>query len=264
MQGKRLKHWWGRRQWLDEEKRQVVENVRRYDWHVVQVIEKPARVKYSFSTGIYDSHGLPELIVVGLDEDLASYVINEVGRRLRDGVEFQEGLRMEDLLPVDICELRTLAPRWRKALYLTNWYYGAQTYPVLQILHGQNQLWQPLMYEDVEFGFAEEAFDRETDIRREAEWWKWPVSPLAMIDTTSEALNQQDHIVYVANRGASSGWQFLNAKGGSGTKACLHEVTEKDLSLEELHDLAEGWEAWRAAPGQEWRRLMAASNEGRG
>mgnify|MGYP000493820752 CR=1 FL=1 len=45
--------------------------------------------------------------------------------------------------------------------------------------------------------------------------------------------------------------------------ACLHEMTEKDLSLEELHDLAEGWEAWRAAPGKEWKRLMAASTEAR-
>ena len=64
-------------------------------------------------------------------------------------------------------------------------------------------------------------------------------------------------ILMVAHDADDGGWQFLcgtTNDPAEGLIVHLHEIVERDQTLNEVADLALGWIAFRSAVGAEWQR----------
>lgn len=90
---------------------------------------------FAYSLGAYESYGAPELILFGLDGDIAAQIINNVmddhrsGRRFKCGVEERGMIAGE--LPVVF--LDTLPAKGLGYATVADWYYQRAPFPLWQL-----------------------------------------------------------------------------------------------------------------------------------
>lgn len=87
-----------KRQRTDNDKR-VARDIKRYGCHVISVFDPNGRLPYfSYSIGIQDSSGAPDVIVIGLRPELGGYLVNEYNRRVQKGKRFKRGTKYPGFL----------------------------------------------------------------------------------------------------------------------------------------------------------------------
>lgn len=108
----------------------------KFGWHVMNVENTDGQEgpTFSYSTGIFEHYGKPELIVFGLKKELRQSVINLYGEDIRNGTRgftnehyydgFIEGF---EILMLDAGEVaRKDYACW------ADWYYERKPFPILQ------------------------------------------------------------------------------------------------------------------------------------
>lgn len=252
-------------------KRKAINNIARYGWHVVHVPEDDQGPGWSCTVGLYHSYGHPEILVAGLKPELALFVLNECGRRVRAGAVLASGQRQAGLLQNVECELRTADPFWvQELMQFARWFYGTWDFPVLQCVHPdlENHFpWemdydarfrerQPLLFTDADWTMVEQRFLNVRQSPKEAAVWNFPVSRFTGVETSALIRDGKEPVVYVS-RDENGAWQFHGPSDSSQQVAvavCFHHLTDQDASLHELADLPLGWFAWRDGAGQPWNR----------
>jgi hypothetical protein len=118
---------------LDDEK--LVADVKQYGWHVVKVLDKDGTPGWAFSVGLYKNFDHPEIIVFGLNDEVAHFLINAIGDEVRAGKRFAaEGL-YSDLIDTYSCIFKPVNSVWyHDFLGYANWFYSGQNYPALQCI----------------------------------------------------------------------------------------------------------------------------------
>ena len=117
---------------LCEEDGRTISHVEEYGCSVVSVKRTSYGLGWSYTIGLFDTSGKPEIITVGLPPDTAHSALNEAARLLRAGVDLTKG-RHRDLVGQVDCEFRPVDPKWVE--HLMNWalwYYDGDDFPVLQ------------------------------------------------------------------------------------------------------------------------------------
>ena len=77
---------------------QALANIEEYGLHILNVAEEGDLPPFSYSIGIQQSLGQPELIVIGLKAEVAQEAINECYRQMKSGAAIVCGARVADLL----------------------------------------------------------------------------------------------------------------------------------------------------------------------
>jgi hypothetical protein len=77
---------------IDPREAKALADIDRYGCHVIHVAAEGDLPPFSYSVGIWRSSGNPEVVVIGLKQDLAHFVVNEYNRRVRLGEVFVPGL----------------------------------------------------------------------------------------------------------------------------------------------------------------------------
>jgi hypothetical protein len=143
-----------REQDLSEGDERTISDIENYCCQVVQVMGTAAGPRWSYTVGIYDTCGKPEVITVGLFEETAHFALNQATQRLRDGTNLAKGRHREFVGKFE-CQFRPVDPKWvRHLMNWANWYYDGAEFPVLQ-----------LVYPDLENRFPEEP-DFDEDFRQ--------------------------------------------------------------------------------------------------
>ncbi len=116
--------------------RRVARDIERYGCHVISVFDPDGRLpSFSYSIGIQDSSGAPDVIVFGLRPELAGYLVNEYNRRLRKGKRFKRGRKYFGFLqgfPVYFEPARRA--RYVRYAYGCARYYGEREYSMVQLV----------------------------------------------------------------------------------------------------------------------------------
>jgi hypothetical protein len=76
----------------------VMANIEAHGLHILNVAEEGDLPPFSYSVGIGQSLGQPELIVIGLKADVAQATINECYRQMQSGAAIRPGARVPGLL----------------------------------------------------------------------------------------------------------------------------------------------------------------------
>ena len=132
---------------LDERDRKVIEDVARVGWHVINIAAERGRPGWSFSIGLFQTFGQPEVVVFGLRSELGYRVINGIGVAIKAGRRFAVDGEYPDILADVRCLFKPVQRRWYEPfLGYARWYYEGDEFPVLQCIwpdKQQNYPWQP-------------------------------------------------------------------------------------------------------------------------
>jgi hypothetical protein len=124
-----------KRQLTDNDKR-VARDIKRYGCHVVSVFDPKGRLPFfSYSIGIQDSSGAPDVIVIGLRPELGGYLVNEYNRRVRKGRRFKRGTRYSGFLRGFSVYIEPARPeRYSRYAYGCARYYDGREYSIVQLV----------------------------------------------------------------------------------------------------------------------------------
>lgn len=134
---------------LDEHDQKFLDIIEEHGWHVMYVGSDEKGPSFTYSTGIFALTGHPELIVFGLQMDVAHSVVNEYASRLLRGDTFLVGDFYEDFLegyPVTFMAVEDEEQIKRHATW-TGWFYDRRPFPLLQLVYPDSKSgafpWQP-------------------------------------------------------------------------------------------------------------------------
>lgn len=106
-----------------------------HDLHVLRVHGDAEWPEFAYSVGLYRRFGLPEVIILGLEGDLAQWILNELAARARDGFRYQAGDMVDGLLEGFPVTFRPVPPAHVKAHFgWALWYYEGDDFPTLQLV----------------------------------------------------------------------------------------------------------------------------------
>jgi uncharacterized protein DUF4262 len=252
---------------LEEREERTIANIEKYGCEVIQVKRSNANPGWSYTLGVYDTCGKPEVITVGLYENTSHFLLNEAAERLRNGVNLAEGRHREIVGEVE-CEFRPVDPKWvRHLMGWAIWYYNGAEFPVLQAIYPDREnrfpneprfdeiFRQPLLQVNAPATKVEDDFWASTDVSSSLFDWKFPDPPNTMVFLSEAVQSGTEPITYVSHDIEDGAWQFLGDSMSGGAKpvlACFHHPIDKDPSLKELVDLPLGWWAERGKPGEPW------------
>jgi hypothetical protein len=262
----RTRHW--RSTQLVPEDERTISNIEKYGCAVISVKSKLGRAYgWTYTIGVYDTCGKPDLITVGLDPEVAHSCLNNAVKRLRSGVDIVK-TRQADLIGDVDCEFRPVDPKWiKRFMNWANWYYGNSEFPVLQAVYPDLQnrfpenddfnvhFKQPLMQPSAAMTPTEEDFWAADDQNSSLFDWKFPDPPHTGVYLSKAVNNNKEPITYVSHD-PDGDWQFLGdtMTETGGVLVCLHHPIDTDPTLKELADLPIGWYAERVKPGEPWTR----------
>lgn len=120
----------------DKADRKFLTIIREHGWHVMHVHNTAEETgpEFSYSTGIYEKFGKPEIIIFGLAPDLRKSIINGYGNDVTENQrEFHKGEFYEGFLEgFDVYLTEGNTKLKKEYACWTDWYYERQSFPLLQ------------------------------------------------------------------------------------------------------------------------------------
>lgn len=120
---------------LKPEDERTVSHIENFGCSVVHIKPTKNDFGWSYTIGVFDTCGQPELIAVGLPEKTAHFLLNEAVNLLRKGIDLTTG-RYPDLIENVDCEFRPVDPKWiNHVMNWDIWYYRHDIPPALQAVY---------------------------------------------------------------------------------------------------------------------------------
>ena len=127
---------------MNDADRKLLADVSTHGWHCVHVRGDSQGPGYTFSVGLYRTHGHPELMVMGLEPEVAHPILGLAVAQIKQGHVYRDGFRDDTLLDGVDCMLRKVPPALhRKYLGYCSWFYKDRPdgFEALQILWPDSQ-----------------------------------------------------------------------------------------------------------------------------
>jgi hypothetical protein len=118
---------------MDAGEEKALRDIDDYGCHVIHVLEDPEHPPFSYSIGIQLKTGAPELIVAGMKQPVAHFMINEYNSRVLAREAFAPGQRASGFIEGFDIEFRLVHPsHYRGYLAWALWLYKGAEFKVLQ------------------------------------------------------------------------------------------------------------------------------------
>jgi Domain of unknown function (DUF4262) len=118
----------------DEYDRAILGDIARVGWSVIQIDPDDPKTEspYSFSVGLFHTHGHPEIILLGLPHAVAGKIINHIGGVIKLGKKIEPDRRYEEFTSIPTI-FKKVDPRHYEAYVgYARWIYGGSNFPMLQ------------------------------------------------------------------------------------------------------------------------------------
>lgn len=131
---------------LDPTKRDVLsradakflEIIEKHGWHVMNVAPRTdsedKQEWFSYSTGLYLRFGQPEIILLGLDPDTSTRILNEIGEQMKKGTQFRPEIDYHEIFADGVpCQFRSVhTSRYKEYVGFSTWFYETAAFPLFQ------------------------------------------------------------------------------------------------------------------------------------
>jgi len=261
---------------LSEADDRTISHVEEFGCSVVSVKRTNHGPGWSYTVGVFDTSGQPEIITVSLPPETAHFALNRAAELSRGGINLTNG-RHRDFIGEVECEFRPVDPKWVKHLMgWALWYYEGDDFPVVQAVYPDRKnrfpedegfdksFGQPLMQTDAPMTTVENDFWASADPDSSLFKWKFADGPHTRVFLSEAVRNGTEPVTYVSHDIEDGAWQFLGnsmSDGGGPVISCLHHVIDRDPSIVELVDLSLGWYAERDKVGEPWTRRKHNAND---
>lgn len=120
----------------DESERKAIADIREYGVHILHVFDAEGNhPEFSYTVGLWHTHHHPEVLIVGLKEDLRHKLLNNLNFDIGRGERFIDGLSSRDVLEGYTCYFQKLPQeRFREYLGWNRWFYEGDEFPAVQML----------------------------------------------------------------------------------------------------------------------------------
>ena len=119
-----------------EEDAKAFADIEKYGCHVLHIVEEADLPPFAYSIGIQQSCGAPELVVIGLKQPLAHFVINEYNKQVRTGARFRAGGYYSGFLESFDCKMQGVHRSHYKDYFGWGlWLYKGSEFEVLQLVY---------------------------------------------------------------------------------------------------------------------------------
>lgn len=119
----------------DDSDRKLLADIDRIGWHVVGIEEDDEGPPYAFSVGLFHTFEHPEIIIFGLNHEVAANLINNIGEQIRNGVRYIEGEESEHIVEGYAVAFRHVPKTsYRQLVGYARWFYRSDDFPALQCI----------------------------------------------------------------------------------------------------------------------------------
>src|SRR5437667_10027912 len=87
----------------DDGERKVLDDIAKYGWHCLNILEENGQPPWAFSIGLFQTWKHPELIVFGLKRDVAHEILNIIATGLAEHRRIDLSRPTDDLLQSGSC-----------------------------------------------------------------------------------------------------------------------------------------------------------------
>ena|ERR1043165_1981952 len=116
------------------------EDIDKHGCTVMHVMEEDELPPFAYSIGVTQQTGAPEVIVIGLKQAIAHFVVNEYNLRVRSGERFERGSTYSGFLEgFDILFEDVPVGQYEEYLGQAISFYGGVIFKVLQIVYPSTQ-----------------------------------------------------------------------------------------------------------------------------
>ena len=121
---------------MNEAEKKCLDDIEKYGCHVIHVLAEGGLPPFSYSVGIERTTRCPEVIIIGLRDELAQFMINEYCARVRAGEALSVGQRASGLLDGFDCEIREVsASHYQEYVGWNLWLYGGPKFRLVQLVY---------------------------------------------------------------------------------------------------------------------------------
>lgn len=120
---------------MDAQDQRILEDIENFGCCVMHIAEEGDLPPFAFSMGITKRSGKPEVIVVGLKQPMAHFVVNEYNRRVIAGEVFEAGQRSLGFIEgFEVLFDRVDRSNYDEYLGSNLWLYQGPNFEVLQLI----------------------------------------------------------------------------------------------------------------------------------
>ena len=121
----------------NEYERTVLHNVDTFGWHCTSVTrDDPGDdPPFTYTVGLFETFGAPEMIVFGLGQDVAHSLLGIYARRLAEGDPIALDVPSTEIIADYACVFVPVArSRYLDYVFSALWFYGEAEFPVYQLV----------------------------------------------------------------------------------------------------------------------------------
>ncbi|MCL2914079.1 DUF4262 domain-containing protein [Shewanella corallii] len=120
---------------MDKQDRQALDNIKKFGCHVLKVMEGDGQPEFTYSIGINRKQNKPDLIIIGLNNDLSHSIVNNYKDRLLNGETFEPGQFYSDFIAgYDVCFIEVDKTHYKEYLGWGLWLHNGDNFKVLQLI----------------------------------------------------------------------------------------------------------------------------------
>lgn len=125
----------------DKRDRRALDNIEEYGCHVLHVFDPDnEKSRFTYSIGIQKTTGEPELVIMGLKQELAHWIVNEYNNRIKDGEKFRVDEYYDDFIDgFQVTFKRVLKKHYKEHFGWGKWLYKSDNFDVYQLIYPSTQ-----------------------------------------------------------------------------------------------------------------------------
>jgi hypothetical protein len=115
---------------------ELAANIQKHQWVVFNITgSSEAALRFSYTVGLFETFGHPEVVISGLPNDVALAILNNIGSDVAKGISREAEVLYDDILEGYPCVFKPVPTRVYEAYFgrALVFYEGAD-FPVLQCL----------------------------------------------------------------------------------------------------------------------------------
>lgn len=119
---------------------QTLDNIQEYGCSVMHIAGEDDLPPFSYSVGVQQTSGAPEMVVIGLKPELAHAIVNQYNTRVRAGETFTPGQRYAGYLGgFDVAFVPVDKGHYEEYFGVALWLYQGPNFEVLQLVYPSTQ-----------------------------------------------------------------------------------------------------------------------------
>jgi hypothetical protein len=121
---------------LTDGDKQVLNDIEQYGVHIVHVLADGGMPGFGFSIGLFQNFHHPEILIVGLQQELIHSIINDMAQEIKQGKTYYAFSYSPDILEGFECYFTKVnLAHYKTYLGYAHWFYKGDNFPVLQCIY---------------------------------------------------------------------------------------------------------------------------------